>query len=223
MFEQLKYFTALANIFFGENSVGTQALNALVGMVESLKSVFKARERDDITYMSKFLLVVDQRFQIWLSSCKRETDRSYVNDRVINFNSLIEQVQVRTFNAELPAAFKIKEGGGKSDETKQKKRGRVSDEDNSKTAKPKGELIKHEDKYDELKLRPGETWPLTFSGKGKIGRVDWDGNCKLCHRWFIAGNCLSTCKNEASHVAKSEISQDKIQALAAWMKRVRSE
>jgi hypothetical protein len=85
MNEQVKMFTIANNVFFGELSVGSQCLRALLRMMEKNKSMLKARERTDEKIPAKFLFAVNSRFQLWLKDCRKAASQNEVNDSFINF------------------------------------------------------------------------------------------------------------------------------------------
>jgi hypothetical protein len=61
MKEQVQMFTVANEVFFGDLSMGSQSLRALLRMMENNKSTFKARERTDKKIPAKFLFAVDSR------------------------------------------------------------------------------------------------------------------------------------------------------------------
>ena len=90
--EQLLMFTVAFIILFGELSIGVQCIKALGNMMNRHKSIFKAKERLDEEFPAKFLLAVDTRFQIWLSDCKLAKNCDKVDDSIIHFRPLANQV-----------------------------------------------------------------------------------------------------------------------------------
>ena len=90
--EQLLMFTVTSIILFGELSVGVQCLKALANMMNRHKSIFKAKEHLDEEFPAKFLLAVDTRNQIWLNDCKLAKNRDEVDNLIIDFRPLVNQV-----------------------------------------------------------------------------------------------------------------------------------
>ena len=103
--EQLLMFTVATNILFGKLSIGSQCLKALLNMMNRYKSIFKAKERLDEEFPAKFLFAVDTRFQIWLNDCKSAKFRNEVNELIIDFWPLINQVIFGSFNMTPPPDF----------------------------------------------------------------------------------------------------------------------
>ena len=100
--EQLLMFTVATNILFGKLSIGSQCLKALLNMMNRYKSIFKAKECLDKEFPAKFLFAVDTRFQIWLNNCKSAKFRNEVNELIIDFWPLINQVIFGSFNMTPP-------------------------------------------------------------------------------------------------------------------------
>jgi hypothetical protein len=135
-------FTVATDILFGKLSVISQCLKALANMMNHHKSIFKAKEHLDEEFPAKFLLAVDTRVQIWLNHCKSAKNHDEVDDSIIYFRPLINQVIFSSFHMILPPTFSMKspkvtktsgpEDGGKrrdADEDKRdKKKGKGNDE-----------------------------------------------------------------------------------------------
>ena len=126
--------------------------------------------------MAKFMFAIDRRVQRWLKSCERaENSRNKVNDKCLNLDKVIEQVLNGTFRMTLPPAFmKVKteasekkdaEGkhrGGKSEESKGRKKRRSKD--------GKGTGVTNSTQPAEFKLAAGKNWKEHFLG---ILTQDW--------------------------------------------------
>jgi hypothetical protein len=67
-------------------------------MMNCYKPIFKAKERLDKEFPVKFLFAVDMRFQIWLNDCKSAKFCNKVDDSIIDFQPLINQVIFFSFN-----------------------------------------------------------------------------------------------------------------------------
>jgi len=106
--EQLLMFTVASIILFGDLSVGVQCLKALANMMNRHKSIFKAKERRDEEFPAKFLLAVDTRSQIWLNDCKLAKNRDEVDNLIIDFRPLVNQVIFGSFHMILPPTFSMK-------------------------------------------------------------------------------------------------------------------
>ncbi len=56
------------------------------------------------------MYAVDTRFQLWLEDCMTATQRNRVDDTILNFRGLIEQVRFGTFELKLPLSFAAPKG-----------------------------------------------------------------------------------------------------------------
>jgi hypothetical protein len=165
--EQLHMFSVASSILFGELSVGVQCLKALANMMNQHKSIFKAKERLDKEFPAKFLLAVDTRNQIWLNNCKLAKHRDEVDDSIIDFRPLVNQVIFGSFHMVFPPTFSMKspkasktsgpEDTGKrrdaDDDKRDKKRGKGNDNAHSlvKNEFPHGKICmaKHRQLHPE--------------------------------------------------------------------------
>ena len=228
MVHQLTFFAGACSIFFGENSIPCQAVTALVALVERNRHILKAREADK-RFMSQFLFAVDTRFQLWLDECMSLTCRTQVDDTMLNFTQLVEHVRFGTFFVQLPSTFiDATEAGSKpsSGGTNSNKRPAEDKDDGDKAGgkkkKRKSTKVENPSQPDPCKLQTGETWATHFANKGFNDRVDWNGDCKMCPRWFIRGFCFADCTNKDSHVKSEEVPADKLAAFQQFMRICRS-
>ena len=227
LIHQLNFFAGACSIFFGENSIACQAVTALVALVERNRHILKTREADK-KFMSQFLFAVDTRFQLWLDECTTLTCRNQVDDSMLNFTQLVENVRFGTFFVQLPPTFiaateadsKPGNGGGKTNKRTAEKNDEEDKEGKKKRRKPT--TVRNSSQPDACKLQTGETWGTHFANKGFNDRVDWDGSCKMCPRWFIRGFCFADCTNKDSHVNAEDIPADKLAAFQQFMRTCRS-
>jgi len=104
--EQIKMFLVSTKIFFGELRIGSQYFKAHLNMISHYKTTFKAKECLDEQFAAKFLFTVDTRNQLWLKDCKSAKNRDEVDDSIIDFRSLISQVNFGSFHMSLPPTSK---------------------------------------------------------------------------------------------------------------------
>ena len=92
MMTQFGFFRGLCHMFFGQFSWPTESMNSLLQLLGKNKSSFKARERTDTRFCSKFMYAVDTRYQLFLEDCMSQPARNRVDDNALNFTSLNEMV-----------------------------------------------------------------------------------------------------------------------------------
>jgi hypothetical protein len=108
---QFQLFAVACEIFFGEDSVCSTSLRQLLIIIGHNKKAFRDHIALDDLFVAKLMLAVDRRLQHFFSMCECVTiSRSQVNDRVFQFDSLMEDILNGQFNIKLPAAFKKIQG-----------------------------------------------------------------------------------------------------------------
>ena len=216
---QFQLFAAACEVFFGDESVCSTSLRQLLITIGHNKKTFRDHIALDDRFVAKFMLAVDKRIQRWFGMCERApVSRSQVDDRVLQFDSLMEDILNGQFIMTLPATFKkvqgnqrkvnhedaVVIGGDKGDQGKGgpdlDKRGkkRVIDQELA------GSSVKNDQQCNEFKLLVGEKWN-DFRAKCTKSLPDWDNQVKMCARWHIKGDCFSTCQRAISHVPCSKI------------------
>ena len=230
MFQQLKFFKGACTIFFGPLSVPVKSLSALIDNVELNKHILKSNEIE-VEFMSKFLLAVDRRFQLWMEGCMTLATRTEVDDSILNYIPLVKSIQFCNFDLRLPLTFtKFQEKAPEQKSSNKRKGGNgvsggdgenSSTAENSKKKKKAGNKVTNTDQADQFKMRTGETWQSNFANKHIEKRVVWEGEAKMCPRWHIAGYCFDNCFHKASHVNAGDIPADKVTAFKSFLDTIR--
>jgi hypothetical protein len=231
MKEQLRMFSVANDIFLGPLSFGSCALCSLQTLVENSRSTFKAQERLDEEFNSKFLYAIDLRMQTWLKQCKTAAVRHEVDDNIINFYPLISEVLFGSFHINLPPTFKIKDPAadnttatasatGKKDNSRTfgNKEGR----NNKKKKSDDRSVIKNDSPHPKICMLTNEMWAINFASKHLDKCPKWNDTCHCCCRWFLQKYCFSDCKNKESHVKANEVSAENLANMKAWVKLCRS-
>jgi hypothetical protein len=73
MMQQFTYFGGLCLMFFGRYSYAMQAIDTLNSSIKKCKQSFKARERTNKEFCSKFMYAIITRYQLWLEECMTAT------------------------------------------------------------------------------------------------------------------------------------------------------
>ena len=232
---QLVLFATASAIFFGKESVCTDKLDQLVLLVGQNKKALCDQITLDEFFPSKFLFAVDRRVQRWLWTCQNAIlSQTHVNDNVLDFENLLEQVRNGSFHIVLPVSFRKIEVAPKSEITSaikttpggniasdlnpnQSKRGKRKSEDRN------GNLVSNSAQDEDFKVKTGETWKDTFSKQLPFDRPFWDevSKVKFCARWMIKGDCYDNCAQKASHITKDKIPLGKKASFLSFMKKCR--
>ncbi len=62
----------------------------------------------DVEFATKFIYAMEIQIQHWLGKYQKFNDRSMVNDRIVDFDSLIKMVLKSSMNVTLPHNFIVK-------------------------------------------------------------------------------------------------------------------
>jgi len=143
-----------------------------------------------------------------------------VDNEIVNFSDITEQVLNGNFEHELPPTFTVKnqvpsdssQGGSLLQPTKQAKK-----DDNKKNPKN----IINREQCREFKMQEDKDWSMFKNKKTLKWRLEWKDTCKMCPRWHSRGDCLPDCNNAASHVLCPEILPEKKESYRKYLKRLR--
>jgi hypothetical protein len=104
---QLQLFAAALSIFFGKENVCTDKLKYLLLLLGCNKKRFCDQIALNKFFATKFLFAIDRRVQRWLRMCEQASvSCTQVNDNILNFDNLLDQVLNRSFQMNLPTSFK---------------------------------------------------------------------------------------------------------------------
>jgi hypothetical protein len=104
---QLQLFTAALSIFFGKESVCTDKLEYILLHVGCNKKSFCNKIALNNFFAAKFLFAIDRRVQRWLRMCEQASiSHAKVNNNILNFKDLLDQVLNGSFHVNLSASFK---------------------------------------------------------------------------------------------------------------------
>jgi hypothetical protein len=217
---QIQLFGAALTIFFGEDSICTLNLNQLLTMIGRNKKSFQDQIALDKFFAAKFLFAINKQVQRWLRSCKTaHNSRTQVNDRILQFEDLIDTVLNGTFHMNLPPSF-VKVSGpaatsSASIENKQADgKNKGGSEDGKGRKKQKSDdgncnLVKNTTQPVKFKLTTGESWKDNFATILPHNRPAWMDKIRMCTRWHLKGDCYNNCARAVSHVTNNNIPDNK--------------
>ena len=97
--------TAVASFFFSKWSLLSSKLLEVHNQLVCHYPIYKASLVKDHLFTAKFLFAIDTRIQLWLKMCEIKEFREDVDDKLLNFNEVLNQVILRTFSITLPTCF----------------------------------------------------------------------------------------------------------------------
>ena len=220
------FYAGLTTILFGNKSALVNGIKTLIFCIRRDKITFKTRIAGDKEFATKFIFAVEIRIQRWLRACMTYADRSMIDDRLVNFDPVIESVLNSTLNIVLPPNFIVTPTTKPTnptvvppgDDTKKKtpKKRKAADDDNDRIATNTAPV-------KEFLLKEGEDWSRDYAGKCTRDRPKWGDSDWMCARWYVKGKCFRDCTNKASHVGANDIPAAKRTEFKAYLVKVRGE
>jgi hypothetical protein len=150
-----------------------------------------------------------------------------VNNNILNFNDLLDQVLNGSFQMNLPPSFKkIKNSPRNAPSIKPKQakawnegEGNGGNKKKQKSENGHGNQVKTAAQDEDFAVAEGKTWKETFSKQFPQDHPTWEGKINMCARWHIKGDCYNNCQCIASHVRKDKIPVDKKAHMLTFMKK----
>ena len=103
---QLRNLWALSAFFFGPNSILSQRLTLMMSILAKYTLTFEGAQIRDNSFATKLGYAIDTRVFRWLDQCSANDDRHSVNDNLLSFNTLVDQVLTDSFIQHLPVTIK---------------------------------------------------------------------------------------------------------------------
>ena len=221
---QLKNFWALSFFFFGEKSILTQALEPLLATISNHTLTFEAAQMRDKLFATKLGYAIDTSVFRWLQHCRSNQDRSHVNDSLLNFDYLIDQVLTDSFFQILPTTFKRFSSNNEDDsddnsdvQISNKKKRRKH---NTSTTKTKNVEVNPKT-IDSWLAGDNDEYKKCFSTKNLKERPFFK-NKPVCQRFHSKGFCFDDCLNKITHVPSTELDKTIITAYEKYVNKCKS-
>ena len=226
--EELKFridiASRISSFFFGSDSELVCCLNEVFNFICKNQMIFESQASDDSWFVTKFLFAIDSRIQIWLMDCSVQMQRKDVNDNVIDFEEICNQVKLRTFSINLPEVFirsieptkrKANVGNGfhNSGETNTKKQKGNNDDSSKAVSCPDT----NKDWLVERKIYNKFLKPL----KGKKDIPKLDNGKKMCCKWLSNGYCFNDCMKVDAHVGVESMSEKEKEAYSTFIEGIK--
>ena len=184
--ERQKALHLISAFFFEEDKLLPQALKILLNWCNSNRALLEARTSSDKKYLVKLTLAIDERIYLWLRSCCRATNLNDTKQQLMNFHSIVSNIEINCFNYSIPSAVKSLQYD-KDGESSSKKRQKTGDK-----------RVENNNMVDSWKLRPNESYDNVFKDKVKNGPF-LSMRSRGCHKFHNRGYCFDDCHNKDSH------------------------
>ena len=202
---QLKNFWGLASFFFGSDSVIAQALSPLLAKISRHTLTFEGAQYRDKAFVTKLGYAIDTRVFRWLDQCRSQTHRRTVNDSLLYFDTLFDQVLTDSFHQTLPTTFKEFSTPLPPDPERPQ---------HDTSHRPKRQRFSsHPDKNKERLVNPKQidAWivsPTDYRLKVMGNFLDSRPRIQqrpMCQRYHSKGYCFSDCVNKVTHIPSQDI------------------
>ena len=218
--DQLRHFLGLCSIIFGNRNKLVESLENLVVQVKNMEEKLTVCGLLEDRFFGAFGYAIDLQVQEFIKDCGRKMSRRDVDESLLDFSVLLNQVRFNQFRCHLPPSFSISDGktkrktdeptGGEPDP----KRLRLNSVDEGESKR-----IVNSSPCSEFKLRDGESWEKVWCGVTEP-RPKW-GKARMCARWHIRQYCFKNCRNKESHVPCERLPPTKKAEFKKWMATVR--
>ena len=106
MIDRFKGIKVLANYFFREDTVITQAYIFLLNWCQDNRQILEARCAMDNNLIPKIMISTDERLHLFLKSCVKADYRSKACIQYLNFSSMTFAIEINSFNYFLQPSIK---------------------------------------------------------------------------------------------------------------------
>ena len=217
LIERLKALEVLVRLFFGHLSPAQQGLKRFINLCMDNKRLLKTKLYLDDMFIAKLIFAVDDRLNQWLHQCCRVEFVTETSLNLIDFSSIISDLQLCQFNYILPPNIAKVKSDQKEDKVNLDKEKDLERE--AKKRKVQSSQVKNQKMVQDWKLRQNEQWNTIFKNKSKEAPVLSVGS-KLCLKYHCKGICYSDCPFKLSHCTL--VDDDKLSA-ERYIKSLRGE
>ena len=203
---QLKNFWGLTVFFFGQECILAKRLAPMMATISNHTLTFESAQFRDNTFATKLGYAVDTRVFRWLEQCRTFTDRGQVNDRLLDFNIIVDQILTDSFFQVLPLTFKkfVAPDAGDSETM-------ITTDSNMlhRNKRTRSDTPRQDKRI--MNPKPIKSWqvsPVDFnkymSTKNLELRVPFPGKF-VCPRFHSKGYCFDDCANKLSHIPSTDL------------------
>ena len=107
MKEHIKIFSGLNQIFLGQRSMSTQGVWEFYKSIKQNETQLKHACNEYSLLPTNICLALCLKVKRWLGQCKISKDRSEVNNNIVNFDNILEDIWDNSFTVNLPSVFRI--------------------------------------------------------------------------------------------------------------------
>ena len=208
----LKNYLALIILMFTEESHLAVMIQTWVDHLLDNMRIYEYAHQSDINFIPALLFRIDKHAMLFLRSCQIATDRSKVNDKVLDMEASMQSIEQQNFQQVLPPGLlAIKQA---EDDVQERKRLKLEQDGGGvggdggldKNGKRRGVKGRQDDKGKRIEnkdnsflLQDGENFSkLFYKNKDKAPK---DNNKLICLSYHIRGFCYEKCERVHSNLS----------------------
>ena len=196
---QLKNLWGLVSFFFGRECILAKRLVPFMAKVQKHTLTFEGAHIRDPSFPTKLGYAIDTRIFRWLEECSSCDDRGSVDDSLLNFDVLMNQVMTDSFIQHLPVTFKSVSKQTDDDPIQPQKKLKIEEK---QQRVEKQRLINNKPINDWVV--PHEVYKRDFAGKNLHLRPKLNGK-DMCQRYHSKGYCFDDCPLRVTHIPSEQL------------------
>ena len=171
----------------------------LLTLCKSNKTLLRTKLYLDKLFIPKFLFLIDDRVNKWLSECSRVEMVENMCMDLVDFATIVTDIKLNRFYCDLPSSIRLllneRIEDSRNDQATNKKRKSLLESSPSK-------IVTNDTVERDWKLKDGESWNLW---RHKVGGAPiLSCNSRPCLKYHVRGSCFSDCTNRPSHKKLTE-------------------
>ena len=213
----IMHFIGASRYFFSPNSMLAKNLLEIHEHIDSHRADYESLLEEDDEFISKFLYIIDQKVMKFLEECEEKEERCFVNDNLISFSAILDQVSTRQFFATLPSSIRKVINKDTSFDDKLSSGPRIKKQKVDKSMDPKKES--NEGKIEDWILDI-ETFNKKVRGNKNLNNRPKFKGTPICHRFHSKGFCFDNCTHKDSHVPSSELPAEQKNEYSTFLSKI---
>ncbi|MGH7955015.1 MAG: hypothetical protein ACREOZ_03555, partial [Gloeomargaritales cyanobacterium] len=183
LLQQVQNFHFTVQFLFGSNALVTIQVGTWVTHIFNNKVLFTSTQAHKSDFYASVCFAIDRGVQSYLNLCMIAKERNMVDDSCINFITMQDSINRRTFTFILPPSMIPREStiGGSDNTTDKKKRAYPSPGNFNDNP---GKRLQNNQRVSKWIMKPGETYKLFNDRADQCPKI---GEKSICMRYHIKG------------------------------------
>ena len=139
--------------------------------------------------------------------------RDEVDDDLINFNEILNQVRVRNFEYKLPPSIRkvIENDTSPQEKSPPHKKGKTNNDDQNTRVTNDGTIAAW--------MPDQDTYANAIRNSDSLKKRPTINDTIMCHRFHSKGYCFNNCNNKQTHVPSSSLDQKTKKEYLNWLEK----